>query len=124
MCHWFPTMDAGCQHCEENFLAVAVTHGLCAPQARSMTLAQVRGGGVVARGVERQTDALWSVTTCLPPSTPVPRARATVVSMSLLVQVLQSHLELPRFILGSQAGVDYGAAAVALQHFARHQELQ
>ena len=27
VCHWYPTMDAGCQHCEERFLSVAVAHG-------------------------------------------------------------------------------------------------
>ena len=41
VCAWFPTMDAGCQHCEERFLAVAVAHGLCPPPAPAMTLAQV-----------------------------------------------------------------------------------
>ena len=45
VCHWYPTMDAGCQHCEERFLSVAVAHGLCAPEARCLTLAQVGGGG-------------------------------------------------------------------------------
>ncbi len=41
VCAWFPTMDAGCQHCEERFLAVAMAHGLCPPPAPAMTLAQV-----------------------------------------------------------------------------------
>ncbi|KAL4431193.1 hypothetical protein ABPG75_006449 [Micractinium tetrahymenae] len=40
-CLWFPTMDAGAQHCEERFLAVAVAHGLCPPPAQRMSLAQV-----------------------------------------------------------------------------------
>ncbi|KAL4419479.1 hypothetical protein ABPG77_008281 [Micractinium sp. CCAP 211/92] len=77
-CLWFPTMDAGCQHCEEILLEVAVAHGLCPPPSQRMGLAQV----------------------------------------------LRAHLELPRFILGSQAAPDFAAAAAALQRFTRRQELR
>lgn len=42
-CLWFPTMDAGCQHCEEILLEVAVAHGLCPPPSQRMGLAQVGG---------------------------------------------------------------------------------
>lgn len=41
LCLWFPTLDAGCQFCEERFLEVAIAHGLCPPQAVRLTLAQV-----------------------------------------------------------------------------------
>ena len=41
-CFWFPTMDAGCHYCEERFLEVAVSHGLLAPPARHLSLAQVK----------------------------------------------------------------------------------
>lgn len=41
VCHWFSTMDAGCQHCEERFLAVAVSQGLCPPPAHRLSLAQL-----------------------------------------------------------------------------------
>lgn len=40
VCAWFPTMDAGCQHCEEQFLGVAVAHALCPPPATCMSLEQ------------------------------------------------------------------------------------
>jgi hypothetical protein len=40
-CLWFPTLDAGCQFCEEHFLSAAVTHGLLAPPARCLSLAAV-----------------------------------------------------------------------------------
>lgn len=40
-CLCFPTMESAVQHAEEAFLAVAVSHGLCQPQARRLTLAQV-----------------------------------------------------------------------------------
>lgn len=44
-CLWFPTMDAGCQHCEERLLEVAVAHGLCPPPAQRMGLEQVGSSG-------------------------------------------------------------------------------
>jgi len=40
-CHWLPTMEAGLQFCEEQFLEVAVRHQLCRPAPDRISMEEV-----------------------------------------------------------------------------------
>lgn len=129
-------MDAGCQHCEERFLEVAVAHGLCPPPAQRMSLAQVgcrrrccrRGAPSWQLSKQVKGSSLFlagravpwaSVKLCSPHANPV-----ALTPSPARLQVLRANLELPRCVLGSQAVPDYVAAAAALQRFTRRQELR
>lgn len=120
VCAWLPTMDAACQHCEERFLASAVAHGLCAPPATQLTLAQV---GAVLRHAWSGSLAAWADCRARRLG-PVPSHLPHVPPTSLpAVQVLQAHLELPRCVLGGDSP-DFAAVAAHLQRFVVRRKLR
>ena len=84
---------------------MAVAHGLLAPPARCLSLAQVCTNAA--------RDSCLMCALCN-----VPDGTACVACF----QVLHAHLELPRCILG-EAAVDYRAASAMLARFTRKQEL-
>ena len=66
---WFQTMEAGLQHCEEQFLAVAVAHRLCQPTPTCVSLAEVSraGGGATCAAAALGLGPLWPWVACLAP---------------------------------------------------------